>query len=140
MATNIWRKNPSSRISVEYLIKDCLTDSSVGIVNGFWEISGGTPIPIVTLQSYTRIKISDEVGCNTSLVTFRADQNCDQWEARAGGNGTVGVGLLVGSGSAINSGVDVQFNVDWNELTGGDIEYPIDVFAHTSGGWSSRAV
>jgi hypothetical protein len=98
----------------------------------------GAAVPIVTLQSETRIKISDEAGATTSTVIFRADQNCDQWEARAGGSGSVGSGLLVGSGGAINANTDTQFDVDWTELTNGDITYPIDVFAHNATGWSVR--
>ena len=101
-------------------------------------LEGSVPIPVITLQSETKLKISDETGFTMSTVTFRADQDCDQWEARADGSGTVGSGLLVGSGGAITANSDVQFDVDYTELTNGDKVYVIDVFAHTSGGWSSR--
>jgi hypothetical protein len=121
-----------------FLYPDYLTVADFRLFDPTVLRGGVTPIPVVTLQSESLLVISDEIGFITSLVTFRADQNCDQWEARAGGTGVVGSGLLVGSGGSILANADTQFNVDYTELTNGDKVYTIDVFAHTSGGWNSR--
>jgi hypothetical protein len=101
----------------------------------FWTNTIGI---IVTLQSETRNIISAIAGINTSHVVFRTNMDCDQWEARADGNGSFGSGLLVGSGGSISANQDVAFDVDNTELTNGDKTYPIDVFAHTAAGWSNR--
>jgi hypothetical protein len=105
----------------------------------FWnDTFSSNTIPIVYLQSESKIVISDETGFTTSVVTFIVNKDCDQWEARADGNGNPGVGLLVGSGSSIIANVEVSFNVDYNELTNGDKIYSVDVLAHNSVGWSVR--
>ena len=95
-------------------------------------------LPNILILSYTRDRISAIIGVNSSHVVFQVDQNCDMWEARAEGIGSVGSGLLVGNGSRINANSDVAFDVDNTELTDGDKVYPIDVFAHNNAGWSSR--
>ena len=102
------------------------------------QIYGQNGIPVISLQSESRTIISGIVGVNDSQVIFRSNEKLDQWEARADGTGTVGVGLLVGSGSAVNENQNVSFDILNTELTNGDKTYPIDVFAHNTAGWSSR--
>ena len=132
---NIWRENSSLRlVSGDLLLKSIGSVSSL-IANLFFEIAN---LPIITLQSESLLRISAISGVNDSQVIFRSNENCDQWEARADGNGSVGSGLLVGNGGSINANQDVSFDVVNTELTNGDKVYPIDVFGHNSAGWNSR--
>ena len=57
------------------------------------------PPPIITVTSATRSKLGLASGTTVSTVLFHADQDLDEWEARAGGTAR-GQGLLVGSGKA----------------------------------------
>ncbi len=132
---NLWRRNPSGRLRSGNFLQRFSGYGLEKIVQGFFEIAG---IPIIVIQSYTRNKISAVIGMDISTVVFRSNENCDQWEARADGNGQVGVGLLVGNGGSINASQDVNFNVEDQELMNGDKVYPIDVFGHNSAGWSRR--
>jgi hypothetical protein len=93
--------------------------------------------PTISIVSYTKNVISDEVGATSSNVTFKSDQILQAWEARANGNGH-GAGLLVGSGGALTANTNVSFDVDYTELTGGDGNYTINVYGQNeSGAWSS---
>jgi hypothetical protein len=95
--------------------------------------------PAITITNYTKSKISDEAGHTTCTVTFQSDQALAEWEARADGNGH-GSGLLVGSGGAANANTDVQFDVDYTELTQGDKVYRINVYGKNAGGeWTPYA-
>ena len=92
--------------------------------------------PTINIISYTLDKISDEVGYQTSTVTFQSDQDLVEWEARADGTGH-GSGLLVGSGGSVTANTDVTFDVDYTELTQGDKTYQINVYGKNSDGiWS----
>jgi hypothetical protein len=95
-------------------------------------------LPNVSVWSYTQSIISAQVGINDSLVFFTVDKDCDQWEARADGNGNVGVGLLVGSGGPLSKAQVGSFDIVSSELTDGDKVYSIDIFAHNIAGWNSR--
>lgn len=99
--------------------------------------SGGVVIPpIITVTNYTKDTISDEVGYQTSTVTFESDQDLVEWEARADGTGH-GSGTLVGSGGAVTADTPVQFDVDYTELIGGDKTYQINVYGKNSdGAWN----
>jgi|GEM_PF-3787680 len=132
---NIWRRCNSSRLISGDLTSKVFAGISQLIANAFFEIAG---LPVITLQSESRLAISAVTGMDVSNVVFRSSEDCDQWEARADGNGQVGVGLLVGSGGSINANQDVNFDVEDQELTNGDKVYSIDVFGHNAVGWSSR--
>jgi hypothetical protein len=97
------------------------------------------PIPNITIISHTRDKISDETGLTTSTVTFQTDVPILEWEARADGSGH-GTGLIVGSGSSHAENSDIQFAVDYNELTSGDKSYKINIYARTMSGWTEYEV
>lgn len=114
--------------------------------------------PTINIISYTRTKISSHSGVDKSTVIFQADQALTNWEARAGGNG-LGQGLLVGGPTSvlypsdtlypseslcpqavatIAAGTQVQFDVDDEELTGGDGTYRINVYGmNEAGEWSA---
>ncbi|HMA60165.1 MAG TPA: hypothetical protein VKN64_07715 [Halanaerobiales bacterium] len=93
-------------------------------------------LPTINIVGYTKDKISDEVGYQTSTVTFQSDQDLVEWEARADGTGH-GSGLLVGSGGSVTANTDVTFDVDYTELTQGDKTYQINVYGKNSDGlWS----
>jgi hypothetical protein len=111
-----------------------------GIFNTFSMFFGGIGgLPVITLQSYSKNKISAITGMDISSVVFKASESCDQWEARADGNGSVGSGLLVGNGGNINANQDINFDIENEELTNGDKSYEIDIFGHNSLGWSSKS-
>ena len=114
--------------------------------------------PIITITEYSRSKISSHSGVNRSTVTFQSDQALVNWEARADGAG-VGQGMLVGGptnilypsdslypsdtlypqGTAvIAAGTNIQFDVDDEELTGGDGVYRINVYGmNKTGEWTA---
>lgn len=93
--------------------------------------------PVISIQSYTRTKISAITGVDSSTVTFRSDLALQAWEARAGGSGQ-GQGLLVGSGTTLAANTDQQFVVDDSELTSGDGAYQINIYGqNTNGDWST---
>lgn len=92
-------------------------------------------VPAISIQSYTKSKISGVATMTTSTVVFRSDVDCDQWEARADGSGN-GQGLLVVSGGAITANTDISFDVVNTELTNGDKSYRINVYGHNAAGWS----
>lgn len=94
------------------------------------------PVPTIAIQGTPVSKISDETGKTTCSVTFRSTTDCDQWEARAAGTGN-GSGTLVGSGSAISADTDTSFDVTYDELTGGDGAYRINVYGHNATGWTA---
>ncbi|MFA5724157.1 MAG: hypothetical protein WC979_07925 [Candidatus Pacearchaeota archaeon] len=135
---NIWRQLPSSRLRADNFIRKDYLPGVEKIVQEFFQSSNALTVPIITLQSYTRSIISSVTGIDISQIMFQSSTDCDQWEARADGNGQVGVGLLVGSGGVIIADQLISFNVDSVELTNGDKVYPIDIFGHNSIGWSSR--
>ncbi len=92
--------------------------------------------PIIT--GSTAGKISNKATKTTSYVTWKADVDVTQWEARAtlvGQSSGVGVGLLVGSGSAVAANTVTQFDVINTELTLGDGSYKIAVYINVNGTW-----
>lgn len=102
-----------------------------------WHIdtNPSTP-PTITIINYTKSKISGISGKDVCVVTFTADQNLTQWEARADGFG-VGQGDLVGSGDALLEGQEAVFEVENEELIWGDKTYRINVYGkNEQGEWS----
>ena len=112
--------------------------------------------PIINITSFTRSKISRALGLDKSTVTFQADQTLTDWEARAGGGG-LGQGLIVGQAGSLLCGPavycstslycqstnilansDIYFDVDDEELTGGDGVYQINIYGMNAGGeWTA---
>lgn len=94
---------------------------------------------IKTISEYTKSRISDETGMTTCNVTFSANILCTQWEARATTSGQTpgqGVGLLVGGAEGtFPANMGINFDVTYDELTGGDQSYRIDVYVYGFGGW-----
>lgn len=94
--------------------------------------------PIVTLIGFTREKISDETGMNTSVVTFSVDNPVNNWKALATTEvqtPSSTVGELVGSGATLSAFTPVNFNVDYNELASGDRVYTITIYVQVEGVW-----
>ena len=89
--------------------------------------------PEINITNYTKSVISDEVGYQTSTVTFQSNQDLVEWEARADGTGH-GTGTLVGSGTTETADTNITFDVDYDELTGGDKVYQINVYGKNSAG------
>jgi hypothetical protein len=119
----------SSELGMEQVIKIIVTDNDVYI-----QSSG--QVPIITLISYTKSKISDEPGMTLSTVVFRSDVALEQWEARAGGFAN-GQGLLVGSGLTAEPNTDISFDVECSELTEGDKLYRINIYGKNAQGWNA---
>lgn len=97
-------------------------------------------IPIITVGTPSRAKISSVPGYDQVTVTFQCDKALQEWEARAtlpGITSARGVGLLVESGTALAANTDATVYVDDEELTNGDNQYTITVYGHdTDGYWS----
>lgn len=94
--------------------------------------------PTVTLIGFTREKISDETGANTSVVTFSVGNPVDNWKALATTEvqtPSPTVGELVGSGATLSAFTPLNFNVDYNELTSGDRVYTITIYVQVEGVW-----
>lgn len=97
-------------------------------------------IPIITIGTPTKSKISDESGWNECLCTFTSDVDLSEWEARATFGGITpaqGVGLLVESGSSLSANTEATVSVLDTELTNGEGEYTISIYGKsTDGVWS----
>lgn len=108
----------------------------------------------IEIKNINRTKISDEDGIDRCTFQFICDKPIDDFDVRADGDRNTGVVVekaphLYCSDSlacsdelscfeyeaAANEPVDVV--VEWNELTRGDKDYTIKVFAKEKGGaWS----
>ena len=104
----------------------------------FYNIVSITGNPIINIISTSKEVISDEVSVTSSQIVFSCDQAIESWEARATIDGVtpgVGVGFLVGSGGAISASQSISFDVDYTELTQGDVFYTITVYVQIAGVW-----
>lgn len=97
-------------------------------------------VPVLTLQSQSANKISDEIGKNKSICIFFADTDILKWEARAVKGTSIplrGEGVLVEKGGFLKANEKGQIIVDYNELTNGDGQYTISIYAQgLNGYWS----
>lgn len=119
------------------LIEGKISNTGVDFFNIGYFTQTISTTPTITIQSYTKSKISAQTTQDISTVTFQSDQNLLQWEARADGNGQ-GSGLLVGSGGAVTANTDVTFDIENEELTFGDKIYRINIYGQNeSGVWSN---
>jgi hypothetical protein len=96
--------------------------------------------PIVTIDSIDKYRISRVLGINECICRFHCDIDVTEWEARATREGEAsgrGIGLLVESGTNLKTGSIGIVSVLDTELSKGDGEYLIRIYAKSSDGvWS----
>jgi hypothetical protein len=87
---------------------------AVGTAIGLAEEPPPAP-PSVTIVSTSKSKISDETGMNTSIITFKFDQDVTEWRVRVIGTDQ-NTGTLADSGGAVAANTNITASVEWNEL------------------------
>lgn len=96
--------------------------------------------PIVTIINIDKFKISRKQGLNECLCTFKCDIDIALWEARAtreNESSGHGIGLLVESGTNLMAGDIGTVSVLDTELSNGDGDYIIRIYAKSTDGlWS----
>lgn len=96
--------------------------------------------PIVTIDSIDKYRISRVLGINECICRFHCDIDVSEWEARATREGETsgrGIGLLVESGTDLKAGNTGLVSVLDSELSNGDGDYLIRIYAKSSDGvWS----
>ena len=96
--------------------------------------------PIVTIDSIDKYRISRVLGINECICRFHCNIDVTEWEARATRDGESsgrGIGLLVESGTNIKTGEIGIVSVLDTELSNGDGNYLIRIYAKsTDGVWS----
>lgn len=96
--------------------------------------------PIVTIDSIDKYRISRILGINECICRFHCNIDVTEWEARATRDGESsgrGIGLLVESGTNIKAGEIGIVSVLDTELSNGDGNYLIRIYAKsTDGVWS----
>lgn len=96
--------------------------------------------PIVTIDSIDKYRISRVLGINECICKFHCNIDVTEWEARATRDGESsgrGIGLLVESGTNIKAGEIGIVSVLDTELSNGDGNYLIRIYAKsTDGVWS----
>ena len=96
--------------------------------------------PIVTIDSIDKYRISRVLGINECVCKFHCDIDVTEWEARAtreGESSGRGIGLLVESGSNLKTGSIGVVSVLDTELSKGDGDYLIRIYAKSDDGvWS----
>ena len=96
--------------------------------------------PIVTIDSIDKYRISRVLGINECVCKFHCDIDVTEWEARAtreGESSGRGIGLLVENGTTLKTGSIGVVSVLDTELSKGDGDYLIRIYAKSSDGvWS----
>ena len=96
--------------------------------------------PIVTIDSIDKYRISRMLGINECICKFHCNIDAVEWEARATREGEAsgrGIGLLVESGTNLKTGSTGIVSVLDTELSKGDGDYLIRIYAKSSDGvWS----
>ena len=96
--------------------------------------------PIVTIDGIDKYRISRVLGINECICRFHCDIDVSEWEARATREGEAsgrGIGLLVESGTILKTGDTGVVSVLDIELSKGDGDYLIRIYAKSSDGvWS----
>ncbi|MGO5578269.1 hypothetical protein [Catenibacterium mitsuokai] len=96
--------------------------------------------PIVTIDSIDKYRISRVLGTNECICRFHCNIDVTEWEARATRDGESsgrGIGLLVESGTDLKTGSTGVVSVIDTELSKGDGDYLIRIYAKSSDGvWS----
>ena len=121
--------------------------SSFAAVGDVWLTNGLCTItyriaeaPIVTIDSIDKNRISRVLGINECICRFHCNIDVTEWEARATRDGESsgrGIGLLVESGTDLKTGSTGVVSVLDTELSNGDGDYLIRIYAKSSDGvWS----
>lgn len=96
--------------------------------------------PIVTIDSIDKYRISRVLGINECICRFHCNVDVTEWEARATREGEAsgrGIGLLVENGTGLKTGSTGVVSVLDTELSNGDGDYLIRIYAKSSDGvWS----
>ena len=96
--------------------------------------------PIVTIDTIDKYRISRVLGINECVCKFHCDIDVTEWEARATRDGESsgrGIGLLVESGTNLKTGNVGVVSVLDSELSKGDGDYLIRIYAKSNDGvWS----
>lgn len=113
----------------------------VWLTNGLYTITYRiAEAPIVTIDSIDKYRISRVLGINECICRFHCNIDVTEWEARATRDGESsgrGIGLLVESGTDLKTGSTGVVSVLDTELSNGDGDYLIRIYAKSSDGvWS----
>lgn len=96
--------------------------------------------PVVTIDSIDKYRISRVLGINECICRFHCDIDVSEWEARATREGEAsgrGIGLLVEDGTNLKAGNTGMVSVLDSELSNGDGDYLIRIYAKSNDGvWS----
>lgn len=113
----------------------------VWLTNGLFTITYRiAEAPIVTIDSIDKYRISRVLGINECICRFHCNIDVTEWEARATREGEAsgrGIGLLVENGTGLKTGSTGVVSVLDTELSNGDGDYLIRIYAKSSDGvWS----
>lgn len=113
----------------------------VWLTNGLFTITYRiAEAPIVTIDSIDKYRISRVLGINECICRFHCNVDVTEWEARATREGEAsgrGIGLLVENGTGLKTGSTGVVSVLDTELSNGDGDYLIRIYAKsTDGVWS----
>ena len=113
----------------------------VWLTNGLYTITYRiAEAPIVTIDTIDKYRISRVLGINECVCKFHCNMDVTEWEARAtreGESSGRGIGLLVESGASLKTGSIGVVSVLDTELSKGDGEYLIRIYAKSNdGAWS----
>lgn len=113
----------------------------VWLTNGLFTITYRiAEAPIVTIDSIDKYRISRVLGINECICRFHCNIDVTEWEARATRDGESsgrGIGLLVEGGTDLKTGSTGVVSVLDSELSKGDGDYLIRIYAKSSDGvWS----
>lgn len=113
----------------------------VWLTNGLFTITYRiAEAPIVTIDSIDKYRISRVLGINECICRFHCNIDVTEWEARATREGEAsgrGIGLLVESETDLKTGITGIVSVLDTELSNGDGDYLIRIYAKsTDGVWS----
>lgn len=113
----------------------------VWLTNGLFTITYRiAEAPIVTIDSIDKYRISRVSGINECICRFHCNIDVTEWEARATRDGESsgrGIGLLVEGGTDLKTGSTGVVSVLDSELSKGDGDYLIRIYAKSSDGvWS----
>ena len=113
----------------------------VWLTNGLYTITYRiAEAPIVTIDSIDKNRISRVLGINECICRFHCNIDVTEWEARATRDGESsgrGIGLLVESGTDLKTGSTGVVSVLDTELSNGDGDYLIRIYAKSADGvWS----
>jgi len=101
-------------------------------------LAGTIHFNVVVTVTGSRDIISAKSTVNSVDITFSSTAAIDKWECRAtfeNATPSVGVGLLLGSGSSIASGIETKINVPYSSLTLGDGTYRISLYVQKDNIW-----